>query len=214
MTGKNHVIANTCSLISIGSGVMWLNKTATNMLSASVNSTTKPGFLQSVIVGGNNIIQQFLSVTFLNKSNMPVPLFWLIAVSAFYIGTLFPDIDSENSMLGKFLHLPIEHRTWTHAIWLPICFALLSFIMPVLWWFVFGYMLHLLWDNMSRGGVCFLYPLTKYRHFGNSGAKIKDGHFVYLYRTGKTSEGVVIGVIITISVMILIADVTGGLFWN
>ena len=210
MTGKNHVITNTCSVVCAGSGIGWLHKVATNIS----NFTTKPSFLQSVIIGFDNTIQQFLSTTFLHTNGTNSILFGILSISAFCIGTLFPDIDNENSMLGKFFHLPIEHRTWTHAIWFPIFFGLLALIEPILWWLVLGYMGHLVWDNASRGGVCFFYPISKYRHFGNSGAKIKNGHFVYLYRTGKTSEGVVVGVVATISVIILILDLTFGLFWN
>ena len=208
MTGKNHVIANSCSLVIAGSGVMWLDKAATNI----VNSTTKLSILQSAVVGINNTIQQFLTATFLCTGNRNDVLFGILAMAALYIGTLFPDIDNENSMMGRFLHLPIEHRTWTHAIWLPIFFGLLALIEPILWWFVLGYMGHLIWDNASRGGVCFFYPISKYRHFGNSGAKIKNDHFVYLYRTGKTSEGVVIGILATITVIIFCVDVFCGLF--
>lgn len=204
------MITNTCSLICASSGIVWLRKIATNIS----NFTTNPSFLQSVIIGFDSTIQQFLAMTFLNYRATPKILFWILAMSAFYIGSLFPDIDNENSMLGTFLHLPIEHRTWTHALWLPIFFSLLALIEPILWWFVLGYMGHLIWDNASRGGVCFWYPISKYRHFGNSGAKIKNGHFVYLYRTGKTSEGIVVGVVATIAVIILILDLAFGLFWK
>lgn len=214
MTGKNHVVANICSLVVIGSGIAWLNKFVTNISTNIDYVTTMPPLLQSVITGGNNIIQQFIMTVLLNRTGISVPIFAILSIAVLIFGTLFPDIDSENSVLGKFFHLPIEHRTWTHAVWLPIAFGLLALIEPILWWFVLGYMGHLIWDNASRGGVCFFYPISKYRYFGNSGAKIKDGHFLYLYRTGKTSEGVVIGVVVTIAILILIVDVKCGLFWN
>ena len=212
MTGKNHIITNTSSLVSLGSGISWLKVLSDSIAMDEFYFITNPSFLQLVIVGCNDTIQQFLAMTFLNYGTTPKILFWILAMSAFYIGTLFPDVDNENSMLGKFLHLPIEHRTWTHAIWLPILFSMLALIEPILWWFVLGYMGHLVWDNASRGGVCFWYPISKYRHFGNSGAKIKNGHFVYLYRTGKTSEGIAVGIVATIAVIVLILDFSFGLF--
>lgn len=212
MTGKNHIITNTGTLICIGSGVAWLNKAAMNIAINTVDSTANLSFLQSVIVGGNNIIQQFLTTTFLSMGNLPKVLFCVLVLSTFYIGTLAPDIDSENSMLGKFFYLPIEHRTWTHAVWIPIIFGLLALLQPIFWWFVFGYMGHLIWDNASRGGVCFFYPITKYRHFGNTGAKIKDGHFLYLYRTGQTSEYVVMGIVVAITICVVVLDIVCGLF--
>lgn len=211
MTGKNHVVTNTCSVICIGSGVFWLNRFAENlkfmMLTGNNNLTTNVPFLQSVIIGCNNTIQQFLAFTLLNMGDTNRVLFGIVAAAAFYIGTLFPDIDNENSMLGEFFHLPIEHRTWTHAIWLPILFSLLALIRPIMWWFVLGYIGHLLWDNASRGGVCFFYPISNYRYFGNSGAKVKDGHFVHLYRTGKPSEGVVVGIVVSFTILLLTVDV-------
>lgn len=209
MTGKNHIITNTCTVTSIGCGVAALH---TGAINAQAYNTTSHSVLQSIMIGLDGIIWPVVQTMFFETDSLSFWLFAIISIAGFYIGTLMPDIDNPNSMLGKFLHLPIEHRTWTHAIWLPIILSLLAIMQRWLSWLVLGYMLHLIWDNFSRGGVCFLYPIKKYRHFGDSGAKIKDGHFLYLYRTGQMSEGIVVGVVGIVTILILILSIIYGAF--
>lgn len=204
MTGKNHVITNICTVTSTICGVAALHTHA--------YYTTKTTFFQSVIVGLDGILWPCIHTMFLDTGGLPFPVFAVISMAAFFIGSIMPDIDSENSMLGKFLHLPIEHRTWTHAVWVPIVLGLLSILHRCMSWLTLGYLLHLVWDNLSKGGVCFFYPISKYRYFGNSGAKIKDGHFLYLYRTGQPSEGIVVGALATVTVVCVTLAVVFGAF--
>lgn len=110
-----------------------------------------------------------------------------IVATAVCLGALLPDIDSKTSILGRYFHLPVEHRTWTHSL-----FALIL-LLPSLWaglfgrWVWIGYLLHLLFDNLSAGGVCFRYPFETYRVYPN-GAKVKPHHWCKCYHTGKSSE--------------------------
>ena len=97
---------------------------------------------------------------------------------AFIIGSLLPDIDHPNSEIGKFIHLPIKHRTWTHAIYIPVILFLLSIKYKILFWLGLGYFGHLFWDSFSSKGNNWLYP-------------IKNKFHLKLYSTGNTSETIV-----------------------
>ena len=115
------------------------------------------------------------------------------------IGSLLPDIDNKRSILGKYVHLNIKHRTWTHSIWAVIglflianlqsYFILKSFLQGML----FGYVCHLIMDKFSRAGVCLFYPFTNYIYYDN-GAFIAKNHKLKLYRTGGISEYVFTGI--------------------
>lgn len=105
----------------------------------------------------------------------------------FILGTLFPDIDSKQSILGRYLYLPVEHRTWTHC-WLPVV-LLLYFAQTRIWlrYFTLGYILHLAEDAFSYKGIDFFYPITPKRK--------RNG----LYRTGHVSEQIFVCVLIGLS---------------
>lgn len=116
------------------------------------------------------------------------------------LGSLLPDVDSKSSTLGRFVHLPLGHRTWTHSlIGLVLVFALCRSL-PV-WGIMglfFGYALHVFLDGFSDMGVCWLYPFKKYvykeggkwkKGSGGHGAKVAEGHVLKLYRTGKPDPG-------------------------
>ena len=118
------------------------------------------------------------------------PAFWNVAVwPIFALGVLFPDIDSRESLIGRILYIPIEHRTWTHC-WLPVA-LLVIFSSRFIWLrvFVLGYSLHIAEDAFSYGGIRFFYPL-------NVGVR-------GIYRTGKPSEQVFTAILIGASIAIL-----------
>ena len=98
----------------------------------------------------------------------------------FMFGLLFPDCDNKRSILGRIIHIPIEHRTWVHTVWFMLPFFLLGLLYRPMLLFVYGYFLHLLFDSPSRQGVCWFNPYG-YKHYNK--AKIKRGHFIYLYRS-------------------------------
>lgn len=101
------------------------------------------------------------------------------------LGLLLPDCDQPGSTLGKYVHIPVEHRTWTHTLWFMLPFIGLGFLFWPFWALAAGMAVHLFCDSLSKCGVCWLYPISKYKHFGGKGAKIKKGHFVSLYSSGK-----------------------------
>lgn len=193
MQGRNHIISNTCSAV-LGAESLFLLK---NIMD-NFDYINYP-FYENVRTAYDNIINFLIPNT---TSTVFLCLWWLGIILLFYLGTLLPDCDTEKSIIGRVFYIPVEHRTWTHAVWFPLIIFVCSIWVPVLFYLGMGYLLHLLWDNLSVGGVCFLYPISKYKHYGNTGAKIKRGHWLRLYRTGKVSEGIIIGILITLTVAI------------
>ena len=119
----------------------------------------------------------------------------LVCLLFYYFGTLLPDADSKTSILGRIIKLPGGHRTWTHSIY-PLVFWYIcgQSYYPCKWLFM-GYLFHLIADSFSKCGVCWFLPFTGYQKFGDSGAKIKKGHF-WGYKTGTAEETIaLIGII-------------------
>ena len=115
--------------------------------------------------------------------------YWILSGCLFLIGSVLPDIDSANSLAGKFFHLPVRHRGITHTIWVVVVLILASFAFKPMVWMTLGYVLHLLLDSVSAMGLLWTYPIRKYREYG-SGARVAPGHRVKLYHTGEKSETV------------------------
>lgn len=82
----------------------------------------------------------------------------LIFISALIIGSLFPDIDSQTSILGRkvrFLSFFLKHRGFFHSVLLLalICLILLPFNKLLLVGFALGFVSHLLLDIISKEGI-------------------------------------------------------------
>lgn len=93
----------------------------------------------------------------------------LIAGAA--IGSVFPDIDTPNSGIGRQLPIlsnlinkAIGHRTYVHdpALWIPLGIAL-SIQYPWLWGFFSGIWSHLFLDSLTAGGIPVCYFFHKKR---------------------------------------------------
>lgn len=195
MTGKNHLTSATASLITVSSAVLY------------VESYISDDKISRILSPAAKAAKDFM----MDNKKIPLIIFVLISLLFYYLGTLLPDIDSENSTLGRYIHIPIEHRTYTHTLWVVIPFV----IVGVLWfrplmWLAFGYIMHLFFDSFSQCGVCWLYPITRYVSYG-SGAKCKQHHFIKLYRTGSASETVVTVLNALIAVGALVFDVYIGM---
>lgn len=130
----------------------------------------------------------------------------VLGVAGAVLGSLLPDIDTPDSIIGRYVHLPIEHRTWTHAIWIPallfvtaiVCTGLLC---PLLWGLAVGYFAHLIADAVGRAGICWLYPLSNYKRY-DSGAFIARGHHIKLYHNGELDELLVVLVVVAICAVV------------
>lgn len=200
MLGVSHIVVNTVSMVGLIDASFALYKfTQTHAFF---------GPRRNIISNlWNGFISYFVPYSFMSQT------FWIWFVSVaflFLLGTLLPDIDSKKSILGRIMHIPVEHRTWTHTIWIPLLFFIGSIWWSVLFYVGAGYMLHLFWDNLSVCGVCYFYPITKYRKYGSSGARVKKNHRIKLYHTGKASEGYVVGVFMA---LISVASFFTAVYW-
>lgn len=131
--------------------------------------------------------------------------------AATLLGSLLPDIDSPDSMLGRYVHLPVQHRTLTHAIWIPLVLFVLaiigwgsSFWSLVAFGISLGWFSHIAVDGVSTAGVAYLWPMTDYIRY-SSGAFCAKGHTHWkLYRTGETSETMVVVAIVVLTVVLVV----------
>lgn len=174
MTGKSHIACNVSVAVTAGSALRIIEKKYNLICADRIVS-----FIQGTVY-------PFLT----GHRAMPMVFWWILAGLLFLLGSIFPDCDTKSSLIGRVIHLPLEHRTWTHSVWFLIPCAVLMWYFPIGFYLFAGYFLHLLFDSMSYGGVCWFYPLSKYRTY-SSGAKVKTKHWCKLYRTGQTSEAVV-----------------------
>lgn len=185
MLGRDHMITNVCSGLLLTEGLFAVNTCYTGMWAKEVHNLT-----------------EHMITDLVHPCNLNPWLILVISVGLFLLGTLLPDIDSKTSTLGRWIHIPVGHRTWTHTIW-----ACVLLFLPCIWqkifiWLFLGYVLHLFWDSFSRAGVCWFYPISQYRSYGN--AKVKRLHMLKLYRTGSTSEFVVVAVLIVATVLVTV----------
>ena len=119
----------------------------------------------------------------INLKNFIVPeniILGTVAILLYIIGLLAPDCDSPNSTLGRFIYIPVEHRTWLHTLWFVITFLIIGIFFRPFIAFMLGYLVHLIFDSPSKCGICWLYPISKYKKYPNGG-KVKKGHVVILY---------------------------------
>lgn len=119
---------------------------------------------------------------------------------SFVVGSLLPDIDTKHSLLGRYIHIPVAHRTWTHTLWVILLFFFLGIKSRLLFWMFLGVTLHIFIDALSAGGVSYLYPITKYRVYNN--AKIAEHHAFKIYKVGSSSESNFVFLIVSISILI------------
>lgn len=188
MMGKHHV------------------ETAFGISAASVMTCAAMADSRYAIVGkaGKGILQLFIpenvSLEFTHGIMYSTPFFAVGALAMLWLGSLLPDIDQPNSVVGKKIHLPFKHRTWTHSIWFAgLCFAL-CFLHPIFRWLFFGCMLHIIGDGVSAAGICFLYPFQKYKEY-SSGAFVAPGHTIKLYHTNNKSETRFVTVVLAVSIL-------------
>lgn len=183
MIGQNHIV---CTSAMIGSALC-IHNSIYNMRSGVVSNfwglhVSKLDWLQKL----DKVIWQCLGLPDNIKRASALPILGLFLLIVLF-GTLCTDCDKEDSIMGKIIHVPVEHRTWLHAIWIPaLCFfAGLAFKPAV--WFALGWFLHEFMDSFSKMGNSYLYPIVGYRKYGE--ARVKKGiHNFKLYYAGRQSE--------------------------
>lgn len=185
MNGTNHVCANVCTVTLVTSCITYSEKFTPTLINAydSVFNYIFDGDLSPVNVGA--------------------------IILLFILGSLLPDIDSPESLVGRFIYLPFEHRTWTHTIWVVLILGLASIKYRLLAIVCLAYFLHLCFDSLSKCGVCWIYPISKYRKYG-SHAKVKEGHKLHLYGSRNHGEYIIVGVLATLTIVCCILDLRNG----
>ena len=102
----------------------------------------------------------------MNQSGSPLFASPLAFVGAAAVGSLLPDIDSENSTLGRkivFISAYLEgrfgHRTVGHEILIMVPLFILSLLSksPLFFGLMFGVMGHLFLDSFTKYGISFNY---------------------------------------------------------
>lgn len=192
MKNRNHIVANVCSGIILYTLSDFIIGVESNFSLPSTYFKINISMIQNFLIKLREYLFGFDD------------FYLLICLLLFLLGSVLPDIDSPTSVLGRYVHLPIEHRTWTHTAYALIPLVGLSILFRPCIWLFLGYFGHLFWDSFSRGGICWFNPVTGYLLYPN-GAKIKKGHYKYLYRVGDISETIIV---------FLLMLTSGFLFYN
>lgn len=186
MMGKQHMIVNS-AVVTTGCVLCHSALSSVNCLQQDVAVTISQYFYPSSVTG-------FVCV-----------LWSILLFAAMLFGSLLPDIDSKTSMLGKYIYIPVEHRTWTHTIWAVGILFMLGRVHAVFGAICVGYFLHLLVDSISAAGICWFYPFQTYRRY-NNGAFVAKNHKVKLYYAGKLSEKVLVVLILVVCAVICVVN--------
>ena len=92
----------------------------------------------------------------------------ILVVIFLILGSLIVDIDSKNSLIGRFtpFHHFLKHRGITHtliaAIIISLPFMIYDESLGII--FLFGYLSHLLGDMMTPMGIKLFYPISNRRY--------------------------------------------------
>ena len=139
MCGKSHVLMNVTTAVVAVDTYILLSRLDSN----------------SFLRAGSDACRDFL----ISDSSLPVPVFLAISLFLYIIGGLLPDVDLHTSALGRFIHLPFEHRTWTHAIWWPALLCGFGVLHRFLFYLGIGMFIHDFWDAFTPAGINWLYPI-------------------------------------------------------
>lgn len=127
-------------------------------------------------------------------SNSAEPLSVALILLTFTLGTLLPDIDSEESSIGRYFGLLsriIPHRTITHTIWIVIMLAAAAWSLQSIYLaaLTLGYTLHILEDSFSNQGICWFYPVIGKYVTRSDGKTMKVGrNTTFAYTQGGIAE--------------------------
>lgn len=100
---------------------------------------------------------------------------WIVvATGCLIVGGYLPDIDSKSSTLGRYVHVPLRHRGWTHSNWFVLAIFALSLFDPTHLspWLMLGVISHDLSDELSQAGRVHWYPFTSYKVITRSNHEI------------------------------------------
>lgn len=131
---------------------------------------------------------------------------WFFVLAAFGFGSLLPDIDSENSTLGRYVSIisyVIPHRTITHTLWVVIALSSLAYYTGSLFTLALtlGYTIHIIQDSFSKQGIVWLYPVIgTYDMYPGSTLMKKGRNATLSYNTGGLGEWIYFGASIAVHI--------------
>ena len=164
MTGKSHIATSVVTAGIVAETLFVMEQQPVNTVCYSISEHAK----------------NFL----LDNGAISFPVFIGISIILYLLGAILPDIDHPYSMIGKIVHLPIEHRTWTHAVWIPAMLCIAGIFWRPLFFLGVGMLSHDFWDSPSESGISPFYP-KKNKH-----------HVVKLYKVGHFSEYLLVTLVI------------------
>lgn len=123
---------------------------------------------------------------------------------SFSLGSVLPDIDSEDSTIGKYIKpisRMIPHRTITHTIWAVLLIGGAAWFFQSIYLFALavGYAVHIAEDSFSEQGIRWFYPIPSMR----------SKRFRLAYETGGFAESIMF--LIAIGAHVLC---TGYVIWS
>ena len=107
------------------------------------------------------------------------PVYPLLFLGILCFAAIIPDVDCPQSKVGKkvgffskVLSFTLGHRGIMHSLYLPIAFFILAMLIgiPLIGYaFLFGYLIHLITDGLTKDGVHLVYPFFHIRGFISTG---------------------------------------------
>lgn len=114
-----------------------------------------------------------LGLIFLYYVDVPYKIIFLILL---VLSSYLPDIDTPQSTLGKKVWLisyPLKlifgHRKLFHSLFLPLAIYAVFYYFKLQYFglaVMLGYITHLIGDALSKEGIMFLYPISKFKITG------------------------------------------------
>jgi hypothetical protein len=222
MMGKSHLLVGTVVAASgvvvlkaLGDGSSAAAITSNNTVSAwlhawpqalgGIDPQASPGWSTSPLSVGAEVASSWLGIPETMLSVWGIA-FAVIAAALVWLGSLLPDIDSKNSLLGRHVPFPGPHHGFMHTDWFLAVLFMASLSEPtrLLFWLWLGAALHCWMDGLSQAGRVRFYPLARYKIIslpGGSGACVAPaGNHTALYRVGQLSEVVVLAAAAGLSV--------------
>lgn len=185
MRGKSHVMMNCSTVVVLAETGALLRDVYKGPCCETVSSCISA-----------------VSAYFHDNGSLNKYVFAGLCVVFLFLGSLLPDIDYPHSTLGRIIYIPVEHRTWIHTIWFVILFGVGSIWFRPLVWLAFGFFFHLFWDNFSKTGICFIYPIIKKRKH----------HPLKLYTSSGMSEKVVVVIMLIFTFAMTVVSICTGTF--
>lgn len=209
MMGRNHLLAGSALA---GAGALWVRLLADRTTDLGGGLARATAWLPWDSARIFTAVQDWF---------VPVawdsPLGWAmmaLSLGLFWVGCLWPDIDSPRSLLGRHVPFPGPHHGVSHTDWFTGLLLVLSIVpeLRLLSWMWLGAWIHCELDGLSRAGRVRWYPFTRYKLIrlngggvGRGGAAaraelcvVPTGYRRGLYRVGKRSERVMLAVVLSV----------------